>query len=793
MFSAKKHFVKLSKMSAAEIHFRTKQKARIEIEKICFKFAPNGIESSLFTPKQISSISFLTKGKKPSNITFLGLSEDAKKLKKAYKELFPEEFARTINQAEKILQHRFHFLGKDISFRDQIDWNRNPVSGQAYPKQHYSTIAINNTEKYGDIKYLWELNRHQFFIELGKAYYLTGDEKYALQIREFIVSWIESNPYKLTVNWTSALESSVRIFSWIWTFYFTKDSRIWETNFKEVFLRNLVLEGNYIEENRSYYYSPYNHLIGELAALSFLGTIFPDLLKCKNWGDEYWHELEEQFDRQFHSDGFTVEQAAYYHHFTLGFYLMIALLRDQNNLSVSTRIRDKMEQALDIVMHMTRPDGRLPMIGDIDNARSTYFCHPRDQWDLRAFLALGAVIFNRSDMKYVAGDVREEVLWLLGYKGVEKYQQLAKRKPEFKSKAFKHSGYFIMRDGWEESSHYCCFDCGEIAHGVHKDNTPSAAHGHADILSFELSIDGKPLIIDPGFHTYFGSKDWHEYFRSTQAHNSITVNDCGQARHEGPIAWSTVSSSHLIHWLSTSQVDFVSGKIDSFAGLEKGIFHRRHILFHKPLYFLIMDEINGKPFDKKNYTVESFLHFSQGDLKCNDMTAFRNKNRVLLLTIPDNSAATIENGGVSPNQGWASIGYGYRQPVPVLKIVIRDNLPVNYGMLFPTFKIQNFVQDFSMSRKISGIIEYRIHTPTWKEFVYLNPARKLFRLPDLIYVKTDALCVTLRRKNQKFYEITAIQGTYMLIDNKAVTNREYAGIGLVVKKNKKDFVVRFRQ
>lgn len=48
-------------------------------------------------------------------------------------------------------------------------------------------------------------------------------------------------------------------------------------------------------------------------------------------------------------------------------------------------------------------------------------------------------------------------------------------------------------------------------------------HTHADTLSYELRIDGKPFIVDTGISTY-NKNDRRQYERGTLAHNTVTVD-----------------------------------------------------------------------------------------------------------------------------------------------------------------------------------------------------------------------------------------------------------------------------
>jgi hypothetical protein len=80
-------------------------------------------------------------------------------------------------------------------------------------------------------------------------------------------------------------------------------------------------------------------------------------------------------------------------------------------------------------MFAARPDGTAPIIGAADGRR----CLPlgsgkRD--DFRAALSTNAVLFERGDYKFVAGEFAEETLWLLGGAGEQNFENLAALTPD---------------------------------------------------------------------------------------------------------------------------------------------------------------------------------------------------------------------------------------------------------------------------------------------------------------------------------------------------------------------------
>ena len=91
------------------------------------------------------------------------------------------------------------------------------------------------------------------------------------------------------------------------------------------------------------------------------------------------------------------------------------------------KLAGKLQLLLNYLMQVTRPDGTTPLIGDDDGGRALPLSYHRAPNDFRAALATGAVIFERGDYKFVAGNAAEEMLWLLGDDGIEHFADLSER------------------------------------------------------------------------------------------------------------------------------------------------------------------------------------------------------------------------------------------------------------------------------------------------------------------------------------------------------------------------------
>ncbi|MGB7210832.1 MAG: heparinase II/III family protein, partial [Pyrinomonadaceae bacterium] len=139
---------------------------------------------------------------------------------------FPQEEAAIIKRADRIREGYFDLLGyENLFFESKIpNWHFDPISKRQSPMVHWSQIDETSSEQAGDKKIVWELNRHQYFSTLGRAYWLTKDEKYTKTFIDHIEDWMTKNPPKSGLNWLSSLEIAFRSISWLWALHFFRNS-----------------------------------------------------------------------------------------------------------------------------------------------------------------------------------------------------------------------------------------------------------------------------------------------------------------------------------------------------------------------------------------------------------------------------------------------------------------------------------------------------------------------------------------------------------------------------------------
>lgn len=618
---------------------------------------------------------------------FFVAARQRSEVKKIAEQFFANELHEALVHAESLLQHRFTYLGLEAQFEREIAWHRDPLSQREWPKKFYTEMKFygqrdGEKELPGDVKNVWELNRHHHFTVLGKAYWLTGEERFAEELLAQCESWITQNPFLWGVNWTSALEVAMRSLSWIWGYAFCLQAKAMRPEAHARFLRALHLHGHYVYRHLSFFTSPYNHLIGEATALFFLGALFPEFNEAEAWREKGWAILVEEVTKQFHADGISVEQAMSYHHFTLGLYLQAMLLAQMHGVTIPASMRARLEKALEFSMLSIQPDGRHPMIGDNDNACAFYFGE-KAAWDYRDYLALGAILFERGDFKYAAEHYHEACLWLLGPESFAQFEELKAAPPARVNCLLPESGYAILREGWKSSGHYLIFDCGPQSHGLFADENVSTAHGHADPLSILLCAHGQPMLIDAGMLTYNGELAWQNYFRSGMAHNTVTVDERSACRLVGRLGYSHVPEVAQTFATFQPDFDFVEA---TYKGFGKDVRHRRAVFHRHGEYWLIFDSFEGEG----EHVLDRWFHFApncQVHSIDEGVVAALPRFGSLLLRALTSSRSELEifKGGARPEHGWHAPQYGIKLPAPVLRLRTRAALPQQFCTLLLPF------------------------------------------------------------------------------------------------------------
>src|SRR6185312_13212505 len=207
----------------------------------------------------------------------------------------------------------------------------------------------------GDIKYLWEPNRHLQLVTLAQAYALTGEARHAEALAAQLESWLAACPYRMGPNWSSSLEAGLRLVNWAlaWQLLGGVDAPIFRGAAGEAlrtrWLASVYQHAEFICGHLSLHSSANNHLIGELAGVFTAAVAWPHWERSRRWLEKALPLLEREAIAQNAPDGVNREQAVSYQQFELDLLLLPMLAARANGIELPADYRARIEAMLEYV------------------------------------------------------------------------------------------------------------------------------------------------------------------------------------------------------------------------------------------------------------------------------------------------------------------------------------------------------------------------------------------------------------------------------------------------------------
>jgi hypothetical protein len=593
---------------------------------------------------------------------------------------WPDARADAAGRAEQILAGVYDLLGyRDVAVMGgdgRIDWHADAVHGRRAPRVFYADVPYLDAA-IGDHKVIWELNRHQHWLRLGRAALLTGDARYSREICMQLQGWLAANPPLTGINWASMLEIAFRTISWTWAAHCllgiglsagatanrqppTADDEYGPGEGNAPWLVDMLIgldcQLTHVERHLSYYFSPNTHLTGEALALYVVGTAFPELAASARWVQTGRRILLDEIERQILNDGGHVERSTHYQRYTLDFYLLAArTARVAGDEKPAERFEEAASRLAGFTRTMADDSGQLPVIGD-DDGGMLWPLTGRACADVRDSLAVAAVLLERHEL--APWGTTEEVFWLLGPDAAA-LPPAARSVQTTRSLLLRDTGYFVARAG--DGSH-AVLDGG--AHGY-----LNGGHAHADALSLTLTVDGQPLFIDPGTSTYTMDTSLRDRMRSSQSHNTVTLDGRSQSVPAGPFHWRSSVDARITASRSNPSFDWVEATHDGYAPAR----HRRTIVRSSDAGWLIVDAIGGEG----RHHAAAHWHFDPAWHVTSDDGRFRcmraGAGTVWLLSTGGETA--LFRGDAATGLGWYAPVYGLLIPTSTMRIAANVELP----------------------------------------------------------------------------------------------------------------------
>ena len=568
--------------------------------------------------------------------------------------------------AERILAGKYTFFDlADCELGDPPQWNRDPLTQRAAGDRRATAIDYRDEREVGNIKYLWEPNRHLHLPVLAQAHALTGDARYALAIQAQIDSWIEQCPEGWGPNWISPLELGIRLINWsiTWQLLGGMRSKLFASPegeaFRERWLDSIFRQTRMIAGNLSRYSSANNHLIGEAAGVYVAASTWPLWPQITVWGERCRTILEEECHRQNAPDGGNREQAFAYQTFVLDFLLLAGLAARARGEDFSPVYWRRVEIMIDFLASMTNVAGGLPMIGDADDGRVVGLATEPGFSAHISLIATGAVLFGRADLAAKAGALDGKTATLLGVEAARRLSHLKQRaRHGFRPRLqFSESGYYLMGTGFDTPDEVrMLVDAGPLGY------LSIAAHGHADALSFVLNIGDREILVDPGTYAYHTDPAWRRYFRGTLAHNTVGVDELDQSVQAGNFMWTDHAQARCIEFETGADRQRFVGEHYGYQRLEDPVVHRREIICDTRRQ--VIDVIDMLRCDGEHRVRRSW-HFAedcQVERAGGGLKVTSGLTQVMFEPVEVIDSMQLVRGGSAEQGGWVSRSFGCKQP-----------------------------------------------------------------------------------------------------------------------------------
>ncbi len=573
-----------------------------------------------------------------------------------------EEADALLREAEAALRHEWNFFGLSGVREEEIDWHRDPESGRIAP--HRFGFGINHRDEslVGNIKMTWEKNRHHHLTVLAAAYSLTRDERYAAEVTTQLRSWIEANPYLRGVNWTHPLEPGIRLIAWVWCERLLRGSKHHADFFgdKHLFWDAVYQHQRFIVATYSKGSSANNHLIGELAGLYISSVAWPFFRDAYRWRAMSRRALAHELERQTFPSGLNREMAFSYHIFTLEFFLLCLVENARGAEDFSDDFQQRVRNMVEAMHALTDRGGNLPRYGDGDEGMALQIQAQearRDAWLYHLGRSLvGADVPAPSEGKLAAA--------LLGHPPAETPAPVRALRG---SVGFEDAGLYALathRDTPEEL--FVLADAGP--HGF----LSIAAHAHADALSFTLSARGVPLLVDVGTYAYHTEPKWRNYFRSTPAHNTLTIDGIEPSTAAGPFLWTHCARTTAHEWQPTDDGAVLEAEHDGYRK-QRWTHRRRFELAGRRL--TLTDTMTGRG----EHDICLHFHFAPDcavDLTEPGRLTARSNGVVLDIILPEGFTAQLLRG--DDEGGWYSPRFAVKQATTTARATLRGRIPATW-------------------------------------------------------------------------------------------------------------------
>lgn len=406
-----------------------------------------------------------------------------------------------------------------------------------------------------DEQYAMQITNFNWLNPLITAYALTGTESYAAKYINYMLDFIHdadaSSVAEGAGRFPLTFQASIRANNWVKAYHVLKNSNTMTASANSDILKSFWKKGAHFATPAGF--DPRNnHGAFENQAFYAVATYFPEFTDAQNWLSISNSRFDSLISSLNYSDGSYSESSAAYTTASAGAFLDSKELGNLNGQSFNAAFDFYLHGMGKYLADMAFPNGILPLFGDGSSI------------DIKALVKKIGDLYGDDGLKYVG---------TAGTQG---------NLPSYTSVLYPVSKTAIMRSGWTPNDRYLFLNTKQ-----------EPSHRHPDDNEVVYYAFGRPLLVDPGALSYSDEpiSNWLRF--STEAHNTIEINDTAQNTAEGG----------LQSWVDNGKFNFAQGVTRNVPGFT----YLRDVLFLKSSFSIVSDYVHAPAGTNKYQQTWHFL------------------------------------------------------------------------------------------------------------------------------------------------------------------------------------------
>ena len=420
-----------------------------------------------------------------------------------------------------------------------------------------------------DEEFIFQLNRHRYWICLGQAFWIKQNDIYVKTFLNQLLDWINENIDIKNADrkvWRT-LETGLRADYWVRAMSFFTSHPLITDEIKEKFFYALSIHAKHLATNPKKGFSiKSNWGVMEYAGLYVLSHV----LKNDEYRKKAIYFLKTAIHTQIHDDGTQWEASPMYHNEVLDAYFeVLRVAKLYNDEVFSEDEKEIIKNMAYATLYHTYPNHHQILTGDSDDT------------DVRDLLSRAALLFQDGKLKFAAyKELDFESSWLFGTDGILFYEELKTERIFGGLITSKESGEAIWRNSYNDDSNFIYF----------RNSSLGGGHGHQDKLHIEIRFEGEEILRDSGRFTY---KDIDERYRlkGSQIHNVPIINNSEYAQCRDSWIYKSLPASMGNTFVMKENMLLFEGFHCGYMNI--GVLLRRRVVAPTYDIIIISDEIIG--------------------------------------------------------------------------------------------------------------------------------------------------------------------------------------------------------